>query len=460
MVCAWCGNDGGMEGSASRCGRCGGAHWACRTPTCRGNLNAEDRRFCSVCGGARPAYAQVDAHRLPRVTVIRSSLPVALATKIKQDQGFYPRSAEGLYVEGRLILAGLREVLASPAAEICRTELPLRSAYENRTEQELRSTAGLGVLYESQPPQDNLNSPLCLPYGVMLIGGKEELVAVSVFTGEKVIVAKRRSMMAPVGLSAGKSQTEVWTLESDLNKNAAELVRYLYRARPCVEVGRFEKMESITVPDGIAGATAIEDAANGEREMWFLMQDRVSRDVSWHRLEKGALQPGGECGRPRVPGGRGRQRLWESKDGDGIYWLCRSGMESDDGALELANSEGQPARELDARLNAKEEIEFSFVVPPMGLQRARSLDGRWARVGPVHFGWTSITEDDVRLVAEPELKGWRAGWVIDMLGFRPSPGNVGPVLPTPWGFASCAVTHGSKPDLCVIYADFPSNTGF
>src|SRR4029077_6362267 len=106
----------------------------------------------------------------------------------------------------------------------------------------------------------------------------------------------------------------------------------------------------------------------------------------------------------------------------------------------------------------EEGTRHALYTPPLNLARERSLDGTWARVGSgesVHFGWTAINEDDVRVTAEPELKGWGAGWVIDILGFKPAPGNVGPVLPTPWGFVTSAVSSGPQPQFCAIYADFP-----
>ena len=444
MNCHWCNREGPLEGPASRCQSCGGAHWLCQL--CGTRLVPESKHFCSYCGTARSPAQRLNPDSAPQISVIRHAPSVRCADQFEAEKGFCIRAVEGNWVDGRILFAGATDLLVSPGF----TE---KGAGKFQIIQRLGSPEQLA---------EGLNVPRVLDGGIAIIGSTTGLYAVSTHTGgmERVL-DEQASVAVPLVVRRNASAMHVFAAVDVPGGREGKLVHLIYHPSGCLECGCFECVGETPLPRNLAAMVDVPGSEGGEPEIWFLFDDRQKRTLVWRAMKAPYQKLEGENPVMKsLPGVLVQRLTLHVLPQATSYVVGRSGNSAEDGARAVSKTVDK---------NASPEIERPagtlLPQPPFELceigglgahlARSRALDGSWVRVGAqdggMRWSWCGVGDDSVSFVAEPNQGAWDSDMIENMLGFRPGPNDVGPVVPTPWGLATCAVS-GDMFNL--IYMDF------
>lgn len=447
MICGWCANEGELAGPASRCQKCGGAHWNCTTPTCHKMPVADDRDYCSTCGAHRSAAPQPDGLRQPTVTCLRHPVNVEFASLRNPNEGFYLRAAEALQYRGRLLVAGARDVFLTPGLQ-----KGAQSTVAPGTM--LSSTELLGV--------SSLGVPQLLHRTQVLFGSDNGIFALSLHDGQIKLCCAGRALMTPL-LSREESAgapVHIWCAVLEA-ADQASLVHYIYHPGACLQCGEFESITRQPCSADVIGAFEEPATLDSISKIYLIncsLGDQpafVPIDVISGAALTDLATPVGRITQPSASAGRMRPWLPEK---EALCWISRTGKQ-EDGLTVVETASEQFGRELEISLSS--DCSNRRLLPPQSrneVQR-KSVDGVWSRIGRtgnLRLAWSSI-EEKAQLISYPLPSEWNEEWLMQKIGIRPLNTEVGPVMPTAWGVSTSVAISEPQKSIAIIYVDFPVN---
>jgi len=387
--------------------------------------------------------------------MIRAPLGVPSVSVFDLQRGFCARAAEGFWVDGRIIFVGARHVITAP--------MPGGRLSGD--------CPGWGVLHEVPQDKSQMSLPVSLGQGVLFFGSEVGLFACSMRTGETQCVrmgVKNRTV--PI-LQVEGTHIDIWTVVGDDIASTDSCVRLTYQPNSCLNIGQFsETVNPSPAPrDLLAGFfwSATGEAPGASREPWFYGQNRLGPAFSWQPQNRPDNVTDEKMLRvTSADGFRSRVSLNQSlKNHESeTFWLSRTGS-NEDGAVVGAKNWSEPLYEVGRGWTESifEEKSLEILQPPIVAARLQPVDRWWARLGPqggARWAWGG-DEERVRLVCEPENKKWDVSAMTDTIHRRIDQNRIaavesGPVVPTPWGIATCVVTVNNPAEVLLIYLDFPS----
>ncbi|MEI6233871.1 MAG: hypothetical protein WCT04_12510 [Planctomycetota bacterium] len=447
MNCHWCEADSLPEGPANRCQQCGGAHWLCML--CGTRLVPESKRFCSFCGTQRTQPRELNPTSAPHMSVIRQPLGIKRADHFEAQTGFCIRAVDGCWVAGRLLLTGAKDMLISPGV--------IEKGNEHF---QILQTIGKQLALD-------LTIPRVLEEGTAIVGGASGLFAVSTHMDDVAqALVGRPSQVVPLVIAKSGAPTHVFAVVAESGSRDGKFVHLIYHPSNCLEVGCFESAGEMAIPRNlVAMVDVLTDPAGGEPEIWFMFEDRKSRAVIWRSMKAPYTQftEGETSVMNMLPRLGLNHTTMHAMPNTICYVLNRSGISSEDGAWAVSkNTERNASREIErpaGTLVSRPPFEL-YEAGGMGPRHARSraLDGSWVRIGSrasgTRWSWCAVGDDAVSFSVDPNQVGWDSEQLEKKLGFWPGPNDVGPVIPTPWGLATCAL---SGETMNLIYLDFQTS---
>ena len=396
----------------------------------------------------------LDGQRKPAVTACRAT-GIALRSDGATGTGFDARRAEGYTHEGRLIVADSRWVFIAP----------------NPRPNPPGKNAALGLVCEANAQDGAFSSPVFLPKNALLISSRTRVLAIALHTGEAQQIGAVGSSIQPVvsvHSESPENAVEVWTAtRKDIG---TQLLRQLYAPGACLGIGTFLDPQSFDVTALIrTGSIATDGDVESSRSVWFLaVEENRSAEGFCLDPKDGSFKECGrhydQCALTRTP--PERATLWwsgsDSPNSNGEwFWISRGGWD-DDGALPVQKMLRDQPKEIEYKAFRD---TFSNRSACISLSKSRdtemsqhAIDGAWIRTGEkVRWGWCG--EEVVRLSSDPAPIGWSDEALMNEAGIRPVAEQIGPLVPTRWGFAAVVSERGvpGRPDaIAIVYFDFPT----